>query len=53
MQEWNAKSFEKFIHQRGERNVEEPAEETLPRVEKWLQLADQMFSTDEVDPEAS
>jgi len=53
MQEWNAKSFEKFIHPRGQRQVEKSAEETLPRVERWLQLADQMFSTDEIDPEAS
>jgi len=53
MQEWNAKPFEKFVNRRDQRQVEESAEETLPRVERWLQLADQMFSTDEVDPEAS
>jgi len=53
MQEWNAKSFEKFIHPRGQRRVEAPADECPPVVERWLQLADQMFSTDEADPEAS
>jgi len=49
MQDWNAKSFEKFLHKPIPKRLEPPTEEYMPRVERWLQLADQMFSTDEDD----
>jgi hypothetical protein len=51
MQEWNPKSFERFINNRKEKPSEE-TEEHSPKIEKWLKLADQMLGTDE-DPEAA
>ena len=50
MQDWNAKSFEKFLHKPISKRLEPAPEEYMPRVERWLQLADQMFSTDEDEP---
>lgn len=51
MQDWNAKSFENFIHNRKELPQQE-TEEHSPKIEKWLKLADQMLSTDD-DSEAA
>ena len=50
MQDWNVKSFDMFVHRKNHNQAEEPTEEHLPRVEKWLKLADQMMSTDEEEP---
>jgi hypothetical protein len=51
MQDWDTKSFERFVNKRKDQPADE-TEEHSPKVEKWLKLADQMLATDK-DPEAA